>query len=377
MCNISSVSQNAKHALFQSMLTEAIPNDMQRGLAYWGLDGSHIDAISFHGTSTAGNDKNESEINNNIIEDFKCIAKDKCANRVPVVCQKYLTGHAKGASFGYMLNGTLQMLRDRTVPGNKNADNIDGSFEGFSNLYYPDESRQTFVNSVLMHSFGFGQANCQVMIVHPDHLLRRLSDDVRANYKTKFTARRAKQFRMSQDALHGIRSYVMFPNVKSDNKPKSICSHPLPVVPTTTGSPHRLVQTTSQTTSVGVDTQCISKLPLNNPIFIERNYTKTEREYCEATPLMKEHRYGGRWAAKESTIKAIYGFMPEESVSDMDPTKALIDIEIRPTTSGQPSVSLHGPMKELATQLDVREISVSISHDGDTAFAVTTITRHC
>ena len=82
----------------------------------------------------------------------------------------------------------------------------------------------------------------------------------------------------------------------------------------------------------------------------------------------------GRWAAKESFIKAwsqaIYGRPPaiaEERVS-------WSEVEIRPDAWGRVDIATSGQIRaQVAATLGVVETSVSISHDGDYATATTII----
>ncbi|KAJ2709134.1 fatty acid synthase alpha subunit Lsd1, partial [Coemansia sp. D1744] len=93
---------------------------LRGSLAVWGLTADDIGMASFHGTSTQANDKNESEVINAQLTHLGRTP----GHIVPVVCQKWLTGHAKGGAASLMLNGILQSLRTGLIPGNRNADNI-------------------------------------------------------------------------------------------------------------------------------------------------------------------------------------------------------------------------------------------------------------
>ncbi|KAJ2889186.1 fatty acid synthase alpha subunit Lsd1, partial [Coemansia aciculifera] len=98
---------------------------LRGSLAVWGLTADDIGVASFHGTSTVANDKNESDVLNT---QLKHLGRTP-GHVVPVVCQKWLTGHPKGAAASFMLNGVIQSLRTGLVPGNRNADNIDKDLE--------------------------------------------------------------------------------------------------------------------------------------------------------------------------------------------------------------------------------------------------------
>lgn len=85
---------------------------------------------SFHGTGTKLNDINESSVTDAQLGHLGRTKGNPCA----VVCQKWLTGHPKGAAAAWMINGALQMLATGIVPGNRNADNIDPALEAFEHL---------------------------------------------------------------------------------------------------------------------------------------------------------------------------------------------------------------------------------------------------
>jgi phosphopantetheine--protein transferase-like protein len=369
----NNISSNLENIIFKSILDNAVPNRLQNALIQHGLTGQDIDAISFHGTSTKGNDKNESEINNSILNLFQKI-ESVHYQPVPVVCQKYLTGHGKGPSFGYMLNGCLQMMRDNIIPGNRNADNIDSEFEAFENLIYPDMNHKKYIKSVLLHSFGFGQANCQVLIINPNFLFQKLSCEQYKKYQSKIRTREHKHFRLYQNVLSGIIPYVRIPDSTSpvsDTRTRILDKEP----DLSLNSLETKLKVKSNH-SVGVDSQRISNLPLDNRIFIERNFTKLEQEYCESNLSLRKHRYAGRWAAKEALVKAFYSsFDSSEKHHLQNPSKELIEIEILSSKSGQPVVDLHGSFKKLYQRIGFKELNISISHDGDNAFSVVTLIR--
>ncbi|KAJ1940459.1 fatty acid synthase alpha subunit Lsd1, partial [Linderina macrospora] len=133
---------------------------LRGSLAVWGLTIDDIGVASFHGTSTKANDKNESEIINC---QLKHLGRTR-GNPVLAVCQKWLTGHPKGAAAAWMLNGAMQILRSGIVPGNRNADNIAAELEKFDYIVYPSRSIKTDgVKAVLLKSFGFGQVGGEIL----------------------------------------------------------------------------------------------------------------------------------------------------------------------------------------------------------------------
>ena len=77
-----------------------------------------LGVISIHGTSTMANDKNESSVYNDV---FKSISRTP-GNAVPVIAQKYLTGHPKGGAAAWMFIGLTQSINTGIIPGNRNAE---------------------------------------------------------------------------------------------------------------------------------------------------------------------------------------------------------------------------------------------------------------
>jgi holo-[acyl-carrier protein] synthase len=94
--------------------------------------------------------------------------------------------------------------------------------------------------------------------------------------------------------------------------------------------------------------------------FLKRIFTPAEIAYCERH-RNKAERYAGRFAAKEAAMKAL-GTGWRNGVR-------WVDIEVARSSSGKPSVVLHGMAKQIAEQLRVRNISLSITHSGGTALA--------
>ncbi|KAI8318369.1 thiolase-like protein [Martensiomyces pterosporus] len=185
---------------------EAITTEAERqSLAVWGLTVDDIGVASFHGTSTVANDKNESEVLNRQIEHLGRTP----GLAVPAICQKWLTGHSKGAAAAFMLNGVLQSLRTGIAPGNRNADNIAAELEKFEYIVYPSRSIQTpGIKAGLLKSFGFGQVGGEILVVHPDHLLAVLTREQLDEYTKKMQEREAKSYRYWQDTLVGNHPFV-------------------------------------------------------------------------------------------------------------------------------------------------------------------------
>lgn len=94
--------------------------------------------------------------------------------------------------------------------------------------------------------------------------------------------------------------------------------------------------------------------------FIQRIFTPAEIEYCERYRARFE-RYAGRFAAKEAAMKAL-GTGWRKGVR-------WVDIEVVRPSGSRPTIVLHGTAKEHAERLGVKQISLSITHSGNTAYA--------
>ena len=94
--------------------------------------------------------------------------------------------------------------------------------------------------------------------------------------------------------------------------------------------------------------------------FLRRIYTPTERAYCDQFKN-KYERYAGRFAAKEAAMKAL-GTGWRRGVR-------WVDFEVVREAGGRPTLSLHGAAKEIAAQLAVQHISLSITHTAAQALA--------
>ncbi|EOA81675.1 uncharacterized protein SETTUDRAFT_174338 [Exserohilum turcica Et28A] len=170
------------------------------GLAVWGLSIDDIDMVSFHGTSTKANEKNEAAV---VSEQFKHLGRTK-GNVVPVVCQKALTGHPKAAAGAWMLNGCMQAMHDKKIPGNRNADNIDAELQKYEYLVFPNKTleRSEDMKAFLLNSFGFGQKGAMAIGVNPKYLFATLEQEDYELYASKRRIREQKAVRRFHESMH-------------------------------------------------------------------------------------------------------------------------------------------------------------------------------
>ena len=94
--------------------------------------------------------------------------------------------------------------------------------------------------------------------------------------------------------------------------------------------------------------------------FIERIYTAPEIAYVERKANRFE-RYAARFAAKEAGMKAI-GTGWKRGVTWRD-------FEVVNLPSGRPTLRLHGVASEIAQQLGVRQIWLSLTHTAELGMA--------
>ena len=93
--------------------------------------------------------------------------------------------------------------------------------------------------------------------------------------------------------------------------------------------------------------------------FMERVFTADETKQADGRIAY----FAGRWAAKEAAAKALGCGIGERC--------AFADIEIVNDDRGRPVMTFSGGAAELAAELGVEEISISISHEA--SYAVATV----
>jgi len=94
--------------------------------------------------------------------------------------------------------------------------------------------------------------------------------------------------------------------------------------------------------------------------FLERLFTPSEIAYCEKHRNRAE-RFAGRFAAKEAAMKAL-GTGWARGVR-------WLDIEVVREPSGKPTLKLSGATRAIADGLGVKNIALTITHDGNTTLA--------
>ena len=96
--------------------------------------------------------------------------------------------------------------------------------------------------------------------------------------------------------------------------------------------------------------------------FLRRVFTSGEIDYCQRKKKHAAESFAARFAAKEAGAKAL-GTGISRGV-------AWKEIEVRREPSGRPTLHFTGRARELADQLGITGLSVSLTHSRDLALAV-------
>ena len=97
--------------------------------------------------------------------------------------------------------------------------------------------------------------------------------------------------------------------------------------------------------------------------FLQRVFTPDEIAYCSRHQIPDQH-YAGRWAAKEAVLKVL-GTGWAKGIQ-------WTDVEVVRDAAGAPSIRLENRAAEIAKELKIRSVLISISHCKAfaTAFAI-------
>ncbi len=108
---------------------------------------------------------------------------------------------------------------------------------------------------------------------------------------------------------------------------------------------------------IGTDiTECLriaQMIERHGELFITRVYTPDEIQYCQSRKQSTQH-FAGRWAAKEAVLKAV-GTGWRRGISWRD-------VEIKNQLGGKPTVALHAGLRDVADDLGIGQVLISISH---------------
>ena len=107
----------------------------------------------------------------------------------------------------------------------------------------------------------------------------------------------------------------------------------------------------------------IKRIAQRNSNFIYDIFTERERSYCQSMKDPYIH-YAGRFAAKESFMKAIGTGFAGTGIDSL-----FQEIEVVTAPSGRPELQVRGWAEKLSKKRKIRQYSVSISHAPDYAIA--------
>lgn len=114
---------------------------------------------------------------------------------------------------------------------------------------------------------------------------------------------------------------------------------------------------------IGVDMVEIARMEKvlgRRPNFAKRVFTEEERAYCDRMARPAKH-YAARFAAREAVLKALgTGFSGGIGFADVSVTRG---------EGGRPEAILTGRAREVADELGVLEVALSISYTHDLAVA--------
>lgn len=97
------------------------------------------------------------------------------------------------------------------------------------------------------------------------------------------------------------------------------------------------------------------------PRFVERVYTQSERDYCEAKGAAAAQSFAARFAAKEAFLKALQtGWRGRITWQD---------VEIISGETGVPHFEISGEAKNILENLGANRVHLSMSHTTDHAIA--------
>jgi holo-[acyl-carrier protein] synthase len=122
--------------------------------------------------------------------------------------------------------------------------------------------------------------------------------------------------------------------------------------------------------SIGIDIIEVARIRevlLRTPRFVERVFTRTEREYCDSRGAVAAQHYAARFAAKEAALKALQtGWRGGISWQD---------VEILARESGAPYLVFTGQVLEVFEKFGATQTHLSMSHTTQHAIAQVVLER--
>ena len=125
---------------------------MRTSITNAGLEPSQVDYINAHGTSTAYNDKFETQAVKSLFGDH--------AYKVPMSSTKSMTGHLLGAAGGVEAIAAIMALVDDRIPPTINYETPDPDCDLD---YVPNTARDAEVTVAMSNNYGFGGTNASLV----------------------------------------------------------------------------------------------------------------------------------------------------------------------------------------------------------------------
>jgi holo-[acyl-carrier protein] synthase len=115
---------------------------------------------------------------------------------------------------------------------------------------------------------------------------------------------------------------------------------------------------------IGIDVVEVARIAAamerHGETFLARIFTPAERDYCAARKSSAMH-FAARFAAKEAVAKALGTGIGEHA--------NWLDLEVSRSTSGVPTLLVHGAAAEFAKGHGITEVQISLTHTKDYAAA--------
>jgi holo-[acyl-carrier protein] synthase len=114
---------------------------------------------------------------------------------------------------------------------------------------------------------------------------------------------------------------------------------------------------------IGIDLVEIHRVKkaIEKPLFVQRVFTPGECTYCDGRGRQNAASYAARFAAKEAVMKALG--------TGLSGGGTWQDIEVLPDEQGRPVMRLAGFFGQLARELGVTRVHVTLSHAQEYATA--------
>ncbi len=147
------MSGDAFHMTGQPENGEGAVRAMRQALRKAGLNGSEVDYVNAHGTSTPVNDPNETSAVKQVFGEH--------AGRLAVSSTKSMTGHLLGAAGGLEAGISALALHHQVAPPTINLETPDPACDLD---YVPNVKRPMTIRHVVSNSFGFGGTNASLVL---------------------------------------------------------------------------------------------------------------------------------------------------------------------------------------------------------------------